>query len=296
GYLGEQFTKSGQKAVGVDPSPYMAELAKQRGVETIVGLFGKGSAQKILARYGQADLVIANNVFNHADNPVEFTNAVADILSVGGSFVFEQPYWLIGVESGKFDQIYHEHVSYFTVRSAAAVLARAGMVLTSAKVVDYHGGSLRIIAQKKEDAHGVSEEAQKRIREEEARGLFKLEIYKQFMRRNLLQRSRFLQKVHQIKEAGNSIIAVGAAAKGNTFLNFYKLDGSLIDYVTDSSPHKKGKYTPATRIPIVGDEIFLKYGKVYALILSWNIAPQLKETLSKFNKNIEFISPEVEKI
>ena len=296
GYLSEQFIKNGHRAIGVDPSPYVAELAKKRGVETIVGLFGKAPAEKIIAKYGKADLVIANNVFNHADNPVEFTRAVADTLKNDGSFVFEQPYWLIGVESGKFDQIYHEHVSYFTVKSVAALLDRAGMVITSAQVVDYHGGSLRVIAQKKEQAHETCEEAKKMIAKEEARGLFEIETYKNFMQRNLLQRSRFLQKVHHIKEEGGAIIAVGAAAKGNTFLNFYKLDRTIIDYVTDSSPHKKGKYTPATRIPIVGDEIFSKYGKVYALILSWNIAPQLKEILSNFNKNIEFISPEEAKI
>ena len=294
GYLGEQFLKAGHKTVGVDPSHYMAELAKQRRVETIVGLFGKESAKEIISRYGKSDLVIANNVFNHADNPVEFAKSVAEILRLEGSFVFEQPYWLIGVKSGKFDQIYHEHVSYFTVRSVAALLAQAGMAIQSASLVDYHGGSLRIIAQKKEQVKEESENVKKMIIGEEEAGLFAVETYELFMQKNILQRNKFLQRIYKIKEEGYPIIAVGAAAKGNTFLNFYKLDHSVIDYVTDSSPYKKGKYTPATRIPIVGDEIFAKYDKVFAFILSWNIIPQLKEVLSEFNKNIEFISPETE--
>ena len=135
-------------------------------------------------------------------------------------------------------------------------------------------------------------EAKEMIKQEQEYGAFDVKKYKDFMNEIKMQRSKFLQRVHKIKQEGVPIIAVGAAAKGNTFLNFYKLDGTLIDYVTDASPHKKGKYTPATRIPIVGDEIFSKFDKVYALILSWNIANQLKEKLAPLNKNIQFISPE----
>lgn len=292
GYLTEQFIKEGYRAVGVDPSPYMANLAKERKVETIVCLFGKEVAENILNSYGKADLIIANNVYNHADNPVEFTKAVASLLSPNGCFVFEQPYWLISLKSGKFDQIYHEHVSYFTVKSAEALLARAGMEIKSASSINYHGGSLRIIAQKKGIAKKESEEALNMIKEEEKYGTFKPETYNEFMKSNLKQRDIFLQKLYKIREEGHPIIAVGAAAKGNTFLNFYHLGRTVLEYVTDSSPHKKGKYTPATRILIVGDEIFGKYSKVYALILSWNIAHQLKPILYKINPNIEFISPE----
>jgi SAM-dependent methyltransferase len=291
GYLGEQFIKIGCRVFGVDPSSYMADLAKQRGIETFVGLFGNEIANRIDKKYGKADIIIANNVFNHSDNPRDFAKAVAMLLKPNGSFVFEQPYWLIGIKSRSFDQIYHEHVSYFTVKSASRLLAGAGMKIKSAKVIDYHGGSLRIIAQKKENIKDECKEAAEMIEDEEKFGLFNIETYKNFMKENFNRRSRFLQKIHRIKEEGNPIIAVGAAAKGNTFLNFYKLDRSIIDFVTDASPHKKGKYTPATRIPIVGDEIFSKYESPYALILSWNIAEQLKEKLKEYNQNIKFISP-----
>ena len=107
------------------------------------------------------------------------------------------------------------------------------------------------------------------------------------------QRNNFLQKVYEIRRRNIPIVAVGAAAKGNTFLNFYNLTNTILDYVTDSSPHKQGKYTPLSRIPIVGDEIFAKYnGEVCALILSWNIANQIKDGLAKINPNIKFIVPE----
>lgn len=290
GYLAERFKKSGKKVVGVDPSPYMAELAEKRGIETVVALFDSQSSEEILNKYGKAKLVIANNVFNHSNNPLEFAKSVEKILSLGGYFVFEQPYWLVGVKSGKFDQIYHEHVSYFTVKSALKLLNRVGLSIKSAKVVDYHGGSLRIIAEKKENFGQETEEVKKMIEAEKE--LFDLETYEKFMKQNKLQRSRFLQKLHKIKEEGRTIIAVGAAAKGNTFLNSYCLDKTVVDYVTDSSPHKQGKHTPLTRIPIVGDEIFAKFDKPCALILSWNIANQLKEILLKINPNIEFLVPE----
>jgi len=292
GYLAEQFIKSGSKAIGVDPSPYMVNLAKERNVTTILGLFGSKQSNEILEKYGKVDLVVANNVFNHSENPLDFTIACNKILKDDGSFVFEQPYWIDTIKSGKFDQIYHEHVSYFTVRSVSKLLENAGMKIKSAEIVNYHGGSLRIVAQKKEHLKENSIKVKEMIDEEEKYGTFNVETYEKFMDKINLQRSKFMQKIYKIKENKMPIIAVGAAAKGNTFLNFYKLDSTIIEYVTDASPYKKGKYTPSTRIPIVGDEAFSKFGKVYALILSWNIANQLKEILAKYNKEIEFISPE----
>ncbi len=292
GFLSEQFIKNGAIAIGVDPSPYMVELAKQRQINTLLGLFETNIAMQIHSKYGNAELVVANNVFNHSDNPLDFVKAAVHILNKSGSFVFEQPYWIETIKSGKFDQIYHEHVSYFTVRSVTKLLSLVNMVVVSAQIVDYHGGSLRIIAQKKESGAKEGKEVQKMIREEIKYGAFEEETYIKFMAKNLSQRNRFLQKICEIKESGGSIVAVGAAAKGNTFLNFYRLDHSFVDYVTDASPYKKGKYTPATRIPIVGDEIFSNLGNVYALILSWNLANQLKEKLLSLNKNINFIIPE----
>ena len=121
--------------------------------------------------------------------------------------------------------------------------------------------------------------------------MFGEEIYKSFMQDLYDRRNKFMEKIYKIKSEGHSIIAVGSAAKGNTFLKFYNLDNTIIDYVTDSSEFKQGKYTPLTRIPIVGDEIFSEYDKVYALILSWNISDIIKENLKKINNNIEFLSP-----
>ncbi len=128
------------------------------------------------------------------------------------------------------------------------------------------------------------------IDEEFSFKLFNPKAYADFMNHILNQRDILLKKIRDIKSCGGSIIAVGAAAKGNTFLNFYRLDNSMIDYVTDASPHKCGKYTPLSRIPICGDDIFAEYGEVYALILSWNISDSLKSNLYKINPKIKFLS------
>lgn len=294
GFLTEQFAKKGHQTLGVDPSPYMGALAQARGITTLSELFTSATAKKILTNHKAANLVIANNVFNHSEDPVDFAKAVASILAPNGTFVFELPYWAISVESKKFDQIYHEHVSYFTARSSAKVMEQAGMHISAIEVVNYHGGSLRVYAKKMADQPKHCLELLELVEKEEQQGLFAKKTYEVFMQDLLKQRSNFLKKVYSIKQQNIPIIAVGAAAKGNTFLNFYNLDSKTIDYVTDSSPHKQGKHTPLTRIPIQGDEIFKNYEKAYALILSWNIADQLKKILLPLNPNIEFISPEQE--
>ena len=181
GYLTEHFLKEGYKTLGVDPSPHMAKLAKERGIKTINSLFDEKISEIILKEYGKPKLIIANNVFNHSDNPLEFIKSVAKILSSDGSFVFEQPYWFETIKSGKFDQIYHEHVSYFTVKSIVRLLSNAGMEICKAEIVDYHGGSLRIIAQKKESQPSSSPEVKHLIEEEEGFGMFDVNMYKKFM-------------------------------------------------------------------------------------------------------------------
>jgi len=288
GLLSENLTKKGHKAVGVDPSPYMANLAKQKNIQTYTELFGTEVAKRIEEEHGKADLIIANNVYNHSENPLEFTKAVSSLLKENGKFVFEQPYWLTSLESRRFDQIYHEHVSYYTTKSVKKLLENAGMEIVHAEIVDYHGDSLRIIAQNKKNSE-LPQEARELIQNEEKLGAFKVETYKEAMKEFDEKKINFMVDILRIKQQGMPIIGVGAAAKTNTTLNYYNIDHGILDYVTDASPHKKGKFTPATRIPIVGDEVFADYDEVYALILSWNISDILKEILLKINPKIKFL-------
>ncbi len=284
GFLTEQFLKQGHRVLGIDPSSYMA------GVSTIVTLFNFSAVKQIKEHYGKAQLIVANNVFNHSDNPLDFAKGVSELLDKNGTYVYELPYWFCSLKSKKFDQIYHEHVSYFTVKSSKELLKRAGMGIYDIELVDYHGGSIRVFAKKQEDLDKESEKASRMIEEEVKAGVFDTETYAGFMHHITKQRAKFLQQICEIKQKGKIIIGVGAAAKANTFLNFYNLDNSFIEYVTDASPHKQGKYTPLTRIPIFNDEIFAKFNEPYALILSWNISDKLKQILQEVNPNIKFLS------
>lgn len=291
GYLIQQF-KDKNKTIGVDPSPAMAEIAASKyGIKTVTELFNLASSQKIKDELGPADLIIANNVFNHSNDPLSFALGACHLLKEGGVFVFESPYWLDTVESGHFDQIYHEHVSYFTVKSAYNLLTKAGLEVFDVERVDYHGGSIRVYARKSaQPSQQPTALVMEMISKETSLGLFEVATYQKFQRDITTTRDKFLSRLYQLKSQGIPIVAVGAAAKGNTFLNFYRLDKTVIDYVTDSSEYKQGKYTPLTRIPIVGDDIFRRYPDgVYALILSWNISDTLKANLLKINSNIQFL-------
>ncbi len=292
GYLAQQFKNMGHKILGIDPSKKMKKLAKERGIANLCRLFNHDEACKINRTVGEFDLVIANNVFNHANDPFDFALGVKQILSDTGVFIFESPYWYNTIKDKRFDQIYHEHPSYFTVKSAVEMLKAIGLTVFDVEVVDYHGGSIRVFVKKSNSRLKIKSIVDELVNEEEAFGLFDINTYKKFMEDLYNKRNKFMKEIYQIKSEGYPIIGVGAAAKGNTFLNFYNLDNTILDYITDASEHKQGKYTPLTRIPIVDDDIFAKYDKVYALILSWNISDIIKENLKKINPNIRFINYE----
>ena len=290
GYLLEKF-HTDNTILGIDASKEMVNQCNYKGIRSINEVFNKAVAVDVRKQYGICDFIIANNVFNHSNNPIDFAAGVFELLSHDGIFIFEMPYWGTTVSSGKFDQIYHEHITYFTVKSAYNILRAAGLTVIDVDFVDYHGGSIRVTA-KKEDSVRLIKKIKELILLEEFQGLFFPYTYVKWMDKIKSDRIKFLNKLYKIKEENPNvpIIGVGAAAKANTLLNYYSLNNSVIDYITDSSPNKQGKYTPLSRIPIVSDDIFKNYDKVYALILSWNIQDSLKETLSSINSNIEYIT------
>ena len=288
GYLLSLFKERKNDVLGIDASKHLVNIANVNQIRTIQSVFDFVSSQEILKSEGSFDLVIANNVFNHSNEPLSFANGVNNILCDGGYFIFEVPYWKNTVDSHKIDQIYHEHVSYFTARSAKTIMEETGFSIIDIRVVDYHGGSLRVYAKKTENMDAHCAELYRLMHKEKY--LFDKKTYQDL--NNVLQRKKisFLTDILKIKTDNNSVIAIGAAAKGNTFLNYMNLDSTIIDYVTDSSPHKQGKSTPLTNIKIMSDDILKEYEKVYAIILSWNLSDKIKEKLRSINKNIKFIN------
>jgi SAM-dependent methyltransferase len=292
GYLINQFRGEGIRTVGIDPSMDMCRIAKERGVEVMPAMFCEPVAKDLAKRVGGANVVMANNVFNHANDPVSFARAVCQLLADDGLFVFEVPYWLSMIESGRFtDMVYHEHPTYFTIKMAWNTLKAAGLEITDFDVVDYHGGSLRVFARRDTGA-AMPVTIEDAIARETQIGLFDTGFYQVVQRRFEQQRDAWLRQFYEIRQAEPDavFIGVGAAAKANTWLTWHGLNKTHLKYITDSSAFKQGKYTPLSRIPIADDAVFAQYDRPYAMILSWNIGAGLKQAILNINPNTRFIS------
>jgi 2-polyprenyl-3-methyl-5-hydroxy-6-metoxy-1,4-benzoquinol methylase len=288
GYLCKQFQKNGFKIYGIDASRKMSKIANKDKIKTFNLIFDKKNSEVVKKKAGSFDIIIANNVLNHSNDPFEFVNSVSNILNKSGYFVFEVPYWLNLVKKKQFDQIYHEHINYFTIKAIQHLLKKTKLFITDIENTEYHGGSLRIFCKK----NGTQNKAliKKFSNNEIKNKLFQSSTYQIIMDELKVRKYKFLKKILKIKLNKNKIIGIGAAAKANTMINFLKLDNDTIDYVTDISPYKIGKYTPLSRIPIVHDKILKQFKKkVYVLILSWNITNILIKKIRKLNSNLVFI-------
>jgi hypothetical protein len=291
-YLIKQFQDKDTTVLGIDSSQTMCDIAKEKGVESLAALFNIDTAVEIAEEYGKAAVIIANNVFNHANDPVNFASGVAQLLDKDGIFVFELPYWASMIDSGRFvDMVYHEHISYFTIKSAWNLLQQVGLDIVDFDVVDYHGGSIRVVA-KHTSNNGMPFLVRGAIENETVMGLFDPEFYAQLQQKFIKQRNEWLLNFYQLiaDEPNAVIIGVGAAAKANTWLTWHKLDKTVLTCITDSSQFKQGKYTPLSRIPIRSDDEFARHEKPYALVLSWNIGEPLRQALLSINPNTRFIS------
>lgn len=293
GFLCTELEKYDYETIAIDSSKTMTELSLNLGLDAINMIFNYDNISNSKLEINFYDCIIANNVFNHANDPIDFLIATHKLLKTKGYFIFEVPYWLNLIKSQHFDQIYHEHVSYFTLFSLRTLMFEAGFKIMNFDVVDYHGGSLRVIAVK--DSNPISCEElkiEKQISTEFQMKLFEAETYVAFQKQLEINRSKFLTKIHEIKLSNDKvpIIGVGAAAKANTLLTYYGLNNTYIDFITDMSRFKIGKFTPLTRIPIYPDNKISELQDLFAIILSWNISHTLVNSLSKINRNVRFIN------
>ena len=234
---------------------------------------------------GSCDFLIANNVFNHANDPLDFLLGVKQILKQTGLFIIEVPYWKTQIENNRFDMVYHEHITYFTVFSIKKIITEAGMYIKDIQVVNSHGGSLRVIGSKAKTENSIVE---KMVKDEAESGIFTVEYYSAATKRINTIRAKTMNKIYEISY-DQKIYGIGAAAKANTLLTYFGLNSTLISAVTDSSPFKIGKYTPLTRIPIVPDSYLAEDSTCWAIILSWNLSSDLRSLLGKINPNLRYI-------
>ncbi len=281
GYLLKNFLKMGIPVLGIDPSDTVAAAAEKIGVPTLVEFFGEKVAKRLAAEGRQADLIIGNNVLAHVPRLNDFIAGIAVLLKPTGTVTIEFPHLLTLIEQVAFDTIYHEHYSYISLVAIEQVLGRHGLRLYDVEQLPTHGGSLRIFAahSSRTDLH---ESAQLlKVRElESAAGLDKLDTYSRFSERVEECRRSIVAFFAAAKLAGKTVAAYGAAAKGNTLLNFCGVGPKDISMVADRNPHKQTKFLPGTHIPVVSPEAMMQSKPDYVFILPWNLQNEIRRQLA----------------
>jgi hypothetical protein len=280
GYLLKNFQHMGIPVLGIDPSDTVATAAIRAGVPTLVEFFGEALAKQLARERGRADLIVGNNVMAHVPLLNDFVAGIAALLDLDGTATLEFPHLLTLIEHVEFDTIYHEHYSYISLFAIEQVFARHGLEIFDVEELPTHGGSLRIFAAHTGRANGAeSVELQGVRRREAAAGLPDLHTYSRFAERVAECRRSLLEFLAAAKGGGKTVAAYGAAAKGNTLLNFCGVTQADIAMVADRNPFKRGKLCPGTHIPVVSPEDLMRAQPDYVLILPWNLQDEIRRQL-----------------
>jgi SAM-dependent methyltransferase len=280
GYLLQHAVRRGIPVVGVEPAANIAAVARDRGIRTEVAFLGKQTGREIAERYGRADLVIGNNVFAHTPELLDFARGLRELVADTGLVSLEFPHLLRLIEGRQYDTIYHEHYSYFTLRTAAAVLATADLAVVDVVELGTHGGSLRVLARPGSAATEPSAAVAKVLADEAAAGLHTVEGHAGFASAVLEVKRDLLQILIDASVKGQTVAGYGAPGKGNTLLNHCGIRTDLLSYTVDRSPYKHGLFLPGTHIPIHPPERLRETRPDLVLILPWNLRDEIVEQLS----------------
>ena len=276
GYLLKHFVAADIPVLGIEPAANVAEAAEAVGVATRVAFFGHKLADQLRCEGIAADLLIGNNVLAHVPNLNDFVAGLASLLKSDGVLTMEFPHLLRLIEDVQFDTIYHEHFSYFSLLTVEQVFAKNGLRLFDVEELPTHGGSLRIFTCHRENLLQTNSAALTALREKERRsGLGTDEIYTSFQKRAGAVRDGLHSFLKSARQDGKRVVAYGAAAKGNTLLNFCGIGADDLAYVVDISPHKQGRFLPGSHIPILPVELLREDRPDYVLILPWNLRNEI---------------------
>ncbi|MCP8940096.1 class I SAM-dependent methyltransferase [Alsobacter sp. SYSU M60028] len=280
GYLLRHFVEFGVPVLGVEPAANVAEAARKAGVPTETAFFGRDTARRLRQAGYAADLTVANNVLAHVPDIDDFAAGFAELLKPGGVASFEFPHLLRLIEGVQFDTIYHEHFSYLSLLAAERIFAAHGLRAFDVEELPTHGGSLRLSLCHEAAAHRPTPGLAKVRADEAAAGLDGDAAYEGFTPRVEKVRDDLLAFLRTAKAEGRRVAAYGAAAKGNTLLNYCGVDGALIDYVVDLSPHKQGLYLPGSHLPILPPSRIAETKPDYVLILPWNLREEIMRQMA----------------
>ncbi|HLC92861.1 MAG TPA: class I SAM-dependent methyltransferase [archaeon] len=257
----------GVKAIGVEPAENIAKMANDLGLETMNDFFTEKVARGIAKKHGKADMVVANNVFAHIDDLDEILRGIKALLKDGGIFIFENHYLLDTVEKLQYDDVYHEHLCYYSLHPLIPYLSKYGLQVFDAKRIKTHGGSIRVYCGNSK--RQVKPSVQELLKEEKEHGLDKLETFIEFGDKVRNRKEELAKLLHSLKSGGKTIVGYGAPARGNTLLNYCRIGPEILDYIVDDSPLRQNKFTPGTHIPIIPVERFRKENPDYALLLAY---------------------------
>ncbi len=285
GYLLQYFVKKNIPVIGIEPTKSANNVAKKYGYSIIEDFFTENVSNQLRKKKKSANLIICNNVYAHVPNINDFTKGLFNLLNDEGIITIEFPHIMNLIKFNQFDTIYHEHFYYYSLISILKILKKFNLEIFKVEKIPSHGGSLRVYVKKNINTHYQIERSVKDCLEEEKKfGLNDLKIYKDFQKKVENVKYEFLNFLLKSKKQNKVVIAYGAAAKGNTLLNYSGVDEDLIDFVVDKSKTKKGKYLPGSHIPVLSEDFIKKVKPDFVIIFPWNIKKEIFEQLHYIRK------------
>ena len=276
GYLLQYVQQLGIPCTGVEPTASTAAVAREKGIFVVEEFFGRKLASKLVNEGKQADLTIANNVLAHVPDINDFVAGFAMLLKPKGVSTFEFPHLLNLIRENQFDTIYHEHFSYLSLTAVNKIFAANGLNVFDVEQLPTHGGSLRVYAQRSDTGdYSQSERVNSLLSVEVESGIVREDFYRGFQQKTDQVKNDFLAFLIKAKEDGKLVAAYGAAAKGNTLINYAGVRPDLISFVIDRSPSKQNKYMPGSRIPILNEDKILECKPDYIIVLPWNLKKEI---------------------
>lgn len=275
GYLLKNFIAEGIPCLGIEPTESTASAAEALGIPVLREFFGRSLGTRLARQGKQADLIVGNNVYAHVPDINDFTDGLKALLGEQGTITLEFPHLMRLIENNQFDTVYHEHFSYLSLATVSRIFELAQLRVFDVEELPTHGGSLRIYGCHGDDPRQNTSAVGALLQAERDSGFYELETYKDFQDRADTVKNDLLSFLIDQKRAGKSIVAYGAAAKGNTLLNYAGIKPDLLPVVIDAAPSKKGKLMPGSHIPILPPDEIAKLQPDWILILPWNIAKEV---------------------
>src|SRR3989338_880031 len=281
GYLLQYAKARGIPFLGIEPTTSTADAARANGIEIVEEFFGVQLAEKLVAQGKQADLTAANNVLAHVPDINDFVGGFAVLLKPAGVSTFEFPHLFRLVSENQFDTIYHEHYSYLSLIAVKRIFECNGLSVFDVEELPTHGGSLRVYAQRTDSGmHEISANVANMLQREVQAGMTTLTFYAGFQAKASQVKNDFLSFLIEARRAGKTVAGYGAAAKGNTLLNYAGVRPDLLPYVVDRNPAKQDKFLPGCRIPIVAEAQLKQTRPDYVVILPWNLREEVMDQLA----------------